>query len=121
MDIDLPGSGNIYTNPISAESDYECFQKCKKHSECEMFTWISPNFEGSQLFLWILYLSTNMLPVFFFLFVDPELHNTCLLKKDVYDRIDKEGVTSGFITDECKGKKIRFYRRIHDRELFLFF
>ena len=49
-----------------------------------------------------------MLPVFFFLFVDPELHNTCLLKKDVYDRIDKEGVTSGFITDECKGKKIRF-------------
>ena len=51
MDIDLPGSGNIYTNPISAESDYECFQKCKKHSECEMFTWISPNFEGSQLFL----------------------------------------------------------------------
>ena len=44
---------------------------------------------------------------FFSLFVDPELHNTCWLKKDVSDRIDKEGVTSGFITDECKGKKIR--------------
>ena len=50
----------------------------------------------------------------FFLFVDPELHNTCWLKKDVYDPIDKEGVISGFITDECKGKKIRFKKkRIH--------
>ena len=51
--------------------------------------------------------STNGLPFFFSLFVDPELHNTCGLKKDVSDRIDKEGVTSGFITDECKGKRIR--------------
>ena len=42
----------------------------------------------------------------FFLFLDPELHNTCWLKKDVSDQIDKEGVISGFITDECKGKKI---------------
>ena len=44
----------------------------------------------------------------FLLLVVPELHNTCWLKKDVSDGIDKEGVTSGFITDECKGKKIRF-------------
>ena len=44
-------------------------------------------------------------------FVDPELHNTCWLKKDVSDRIDKEGVTSGFITDECKGKKIRLKKK----------
>ena len=43
----------------------------------------------------------------FLLLVVPELHNTCWLKKDVSDGIDKEGVTSGFITDECKGKKIR--------------
>ena len=47
-----------------------------------------------------------------FVFVDPELHNTCWLKKDVSDRIDKEGVTSGFISDECKGKKRRFKKRI---------
>ena len=58
------------------------------------------------------------LTVFFLsLFVDPELHNTCWLKKDVSDRIDKEGVTSGFITDECKGKKIRLKKRIHDCEI----
>ena len=49
---------------------------------------------------------------FFSLFLDPELHNTCWLKKDVSDRIDKEGVTSGFISDECKGKKIRLKKRI---------
>ena len=48
----------------------------------------------------------------FFVFIDPELHNTCWLKKDVSDQIDKEGVISGFITDECKGKKIRFKKRI---------
>ena len=46
-----------------------------------------------------------------------DLHNTCWLKKDVSERIDKEGVTSGFITDECKGKKIRFKRKIHDCEI----
>ena len=50
---------------------------------------------------------------FFSLFVDPELHNTCWLKKDVSDRIDKEGVTSGFITDECKGKKIRLKKNTY--------
>ena len=51
MNIDLPGSGNIHTDSISAESDYECFQKCKQNSDCEMFTWVSPNFEGLQCFL----------------------------------------------------------------------
>ena len=48
MDIDLPGSDNIHTDSILAESDYECFQKCHQDSDCEMFTWVSPNFEGLQ-------------------------------------------------------------------------
>ena len=46
------------------------------------------------------YIHPQIFDDFFFVFVDPELHNTCWLKKDVSDRIDKEGVTSGFITDE---------------------
>ena len=48
VNIDLPGSGNIHMDSILAESDYECFQICKHNSDCEMFTWVSPNFEGSQ-------------------------------------------------------------------------
>ena len=48
MDIGLPGSDNIHTDSILAESDYECFQKCHQDSDCEMFTWVSPNFEGLQ-------------------------------------------------------------------------
>ena len=48
--------------------------------------------------LWYISYFLQMAYRFFFsLFLDPELHNTCWLKKDVSGRIDKEGVISGFI------------------------
>ena len=66
------------------ESAKECFSLCQKNFECEMFVW------NSEMHL------------------NPNVHKTCWLKKDITGRNQSHGSIAGLVTDDCKGKLIAF-------------